>query len=262
MLSLLIPKKLLVNSHWLDWRYWGVQVAGESLAFRKSAFPPAPPKCSVTSGTFDHHRYNAMGAPLPPTVRSKIVRLLLLHWRPDAIAEAVHCNHNAVYEMQSNIFLYESPRAPSFRSTGPPRVVNKAAKNSLIAWLEEEPWAVQKEMVWFLWEEWGLHVHRSIISRVLKRRRWNTKNARRVGSRQNEEIRMHFVAELLDVIADQLVYIDESLFNETIEWRHRAYAPIGQPGRYHANRRREVNWSVLPAYTIDGQLSAQTSKLR
>ena len=64
------------------------------------------------------------------------------------------------------------------------------------------------------------------------------------------------MAKLLEVTADQLVYIDESMFNETIGWRLRAYAPVGQPGRYHADRRRGVGWSVLPAYTIDGQSDA------
>ena len=52
---------------------------------------------------------------------------------------------------------------------------------------------------------------------------------------------MHFVIELLDVIVEQLVYIDESLFNEIIDWRHRAYVLVGQFDRYHANRRRGVN---------------------
>ena len=65
---------------------------------------------------------------------------------------------------------------------------------------------------------------------------------------------MHWVAELLDVTAEQLVYIDETLFNESTGWRHRAYAPVGRPGRYHADRTRGYSWSVLPAYTIDGFL--------
>lgn len=54
--------------------------------------------------------------------------------------------------------------------------------------------------------------------------------------------------------AEQLVFIDETLFNETTGWRHRVYAPIGQDGRYHADPRRGRSWSVLPAYTVDGYL--------
>lgn len=70
--------------------YWGVQNGPESLAYGKSTLPHPPPSFDVTSGPFDHViACTTMPAPLPPTIRSKVVRLLLLHWRPDAIAEAV-----------------------------------------------------------------------------------------------------------------------------------------------------------------------------
>ena len=88
-----------------------------------------------------------MPVPLPTTVRSKVVRLLLLHWRPDAIAEAVNCSQSTVYCMQQNLFVYGSVRRPRLRTPGPLRAISKAAKDSLIEWLKEEPWAMQKEMV-------------------------------------------------------------------------------------------------------------------
>ena len=201
-----------------------------------------------------------MGAPIPTTMRSKIVRYLLLHWRPDAIAAEVHCGLTTVYAIQSNLFIYGSPCRPSIRQKGAPRRVSKAMEDDLIRWLKEQPWAQQSEMVWYLWEEWGLHVHRSTISRILKRRRWSEKKGRRVGERQNEDLRMHWIAELLDVVAEQLVYVDESLFNETTGWRHRSWAPIGHEGRYHASRRRGHSWSVLPAYTLDGYLPCTAIK--
>ena len=59
---------------------------------------------------------------------------------------------------------------------------------------------------------------------------------------------------MLRLTAEQLVFLDESLFNETTGWRHNAYAPVGQPARYYASRRRGHSWSVLPAYTVDGYL--------
>jgi len=42
------------------------------------------------------------------------------------------------------------------RPKGAPRKVFKTAENGLIAYLEEQPWAMQKEMVWYIWEEWGI----------------------------------------------------------------------------------------------------------
>ncbi len=195
-----------------------------------------------------------MTGQLAPALRSKILRLLLLHWCPKAIAEEVHCHFDTVYRFQANLFMYGSPFRPQFRPKGAPRKVFPAAEDSLITYLEQQPWAMQKEMVWFLWEEWGLYVHQSTISRILKRRRWSNKKGQRVGIRQNDELRLNWVADLLQLTAEQLVFVDETLFNETTGWRHQAYAPVGEPARYQASRKRGHCWSVLPAYTIDGYL--------
>ncbi len=156
-----------------------------------------------------------MTGPLAPALRSKILWLLLLHWCLKAIAEEVHCHFDTVYRFQANLFMYGSPFRPQFRPKGAPRKVFPAAEDSLITYLEQQPWAMQKEMVWFLWEEWGLYVHQSMISRILKRRRWSNKKGQRVGIRQNDELRLNWVADLLQLTAEQLVFVDETLFNET-----------------------------------------------
>ncbi len=90
---------------------------------------------------------SAMPGPLPASLRSRILRLLLLHWAPWAIAEEVHCCPATVYNIQENLFMYNSPFRPQFRPKGAPRKVFKAAENGLIAYLEDQPWTMQKEMV-------------------------------------------------------------------------------------------------------------------
>jgi transposase len=194
-----------------------------------------------------------MVAPIPLSIRSKIVRYLLLNWRPDAIVKEVHCSPATVYNVQQNLFIYGQPNRPHFHPIGGPRRICTAVENALFAYLKEQPWIQQQEMVWYLWEEWGIHVHRFIISRLLKRRGWSNKKATRIGSR-DEELRQHWIADLLDMIAEQLVFVDESMFNETIGWRLRAYALIGQPARYRGDITRGRTWSVLPAYTTEGYL--------
>ena len=195
-----------------------------------------------------------MTKPLAPALRSKIVRYILLQWRPDLIAAEVHCHVATVYRIYESLFIYKTPFKPQIRPKGRPRKLCLAAEDSLIQYIEERPWAQQKEMIWFLWEEWGVSTTQQTISNVLKRRRINGKKAQRLGSRRNDELRLQWIADLLGVTAEQLVFVDETLFNETTGWRHRAYAPIGQPARYHADRTRGRSWSVLPAYTIDGYL--------
>ena len=92
-------------------------------------------------------------------------------------------------------------------------------------------------MIWFLWEEWDILVDRATISRFLKKKLVSRKLAKRIGDRQSNELRLIYRAEALSWTADRLVFIDKSLFKEATGWRHYAYPPVGQPGRYHASRR-------------------------
>ncbi len=94
-----------------------------------------------------------MTGPLAPALRSKILRLLLLHWTPPVIAEEVHCHRNTVYTMQENLFMYDSLFRSQFRPKDVFRKVFPAAEDSLITYLEQQSWVMQKEMMWFLWEE-------------------------------------------------------------------------------------------------------------
>ncbi len=88
-----------------------------------------------------------MTDPLAPTLRSKILRLLLLHWRSDAIAEEVHCHFTTVYRIQENLFMYGSPFRSQFRFKGAPRKIFPIAEDSLITYLKQQSWAMQKEMM-------------------------------------------------------------------------------------------------------------------
>ena len=62
--------------------------------------------------------------------------------------------------------------------------------------------------------------------------------------------------------AEQLVFIDESLFKLQSGWRAFAYAPIGHPARYHDDMTRDETWSVLPAYSTEGYLPCTAIKKR
>ena len=54
--------------------------------------------------------------------------------------------------------------------------------------------------------------------------------------------------------AEDLVFLDESIFNEKTGWRYRAYGPIGQDIRYPADIQRGRTWSIYAAMTIDSWL--------
>jgi hypothetical protein len=69
------------------------------------------------------------------------------------------------------------------------------------------------------------------------------------------ELRRAYLAEMAHIQAEQMVFLDESLFNEVTGWRLMAWASIGVEGRYLGDRTRGSTWSVLAAYSIIGYLS-------
>jgi hypothetical protein len=88
-----------------------------------------------------------MVALIPASINSKIVRYLLLHWRPDAIAAEVHCGLTTVYRVQPNLFVYGQSIRLKFLTKDPPHRICKSAENAQIHYLEEQPWTQQSEMI-------------------------------------------------------------------------------------------------------------------
>ncbi len=187
----------------------------------------------------------AMSRTLNSFIRFKIVRLLLLHWRPLAIVEEVHCHSDIVYNIQENLFIYHSSCKPQFRLKSVLRKIFSVAEDSLITYLKQQSWIMQKEMMWFLWKKWDIHVHRFTIFRILKKRHWSEKREQRVDIKQNNELRLNWIVDLLQLTAEQLVFIDETLFNETTRWHQQVYASIDESARYQVSRKREHFWSFF-----------------
>jgi hypothetical protein len=103
---------------------------------------------------------------------------------------------------------------------------------SLLEYQKQNPWVYQDEMAMFLEEEWGITVNQSTISRLLKQHRISNKKGQRIGHTQSQALRTAWQSFMLDVTAEQLVFLDESIFKQQTGWRLMAYGPIGQPARY------------------------------
>ena len=50
--------------------------------------------------------------------------------------------------------------------------------------------------------------------------------------------------------AEDLVILDESIFNEKTVWWYQAYASIGEEAWYDADVWRSVTWSIVAALTV------------
>jgi DDE superfamily endonuclease len=84
--------------------------------------------------------------------------------------------------------------------------------------------------------------------------RYSRKKARRVAKTMSLELRRAYLAEMAHIEEEQMVFLDESLFNEVTGWRLMAWAPIGVEGRYLGDRTRGSTRSVLAAYSTTGYL--------
>ncbi len=93
-----------------------------------------------------------------------------------------------------------------------------------------------------------------MISRILKRRSWSNKKEQRVEVRQNDELRLNWIADMLRLMTEQLVFVNEFLFNEITDWCYQVYASVDQSARYQVFKTKEHCWSVLSIYIKDEYL--------
>lgn len=193
---------------------------------------------------------------LKARTRLNVHRFLLLGWGSMEIADREGITERSVYNIQKNLREYGSTRKPPSSTTrlGRPPKLTEEDKDALSEELFRSGWMYQDEIVYWLWMERGVVVHRSTVSRLLKEREWSERTLRPFSIHQNEELRDMYRRAMRQFRAEDLVFLDESIFSEKTGWRHHAYAPIGHPARYTQDIRRGKTWAILPAYTIHGYL--------
>jgi hypothetical protein len=84
---------------------------------------------------------------------------------------------------------------------------------------------------------------------MLKKEGWSRKTLRVISLGRCEDLRDDYRRVMAQYNAEDLVFIDESIFNEKTGWRHHAYGPIGEENRWVGDAARGKSWSILPAYT-------------
>ena len=195
-----------------------------------------------------------MGLPIGIAAKVKAEHLICAHWKPKAIARDIHCSTRAVEKWRKRLQMYHTIDPPYTLPLGRPRRIIIAAKEAVLEYLRQRPWSYQDELAIFLEEEWRIRVSQPTISRLLKVNKISLKKGQRIGQNQSLMLRNSWQAFMHEVTAEQLVFLDESIFKEQTGWRCMAYAPIGQPARWSDDMTRGKTWSILPAYTIDGYL--------
>jgi hypothetical protein len=88
--------------------------------------------------------------------------------------DAAECSKQAVKYIRLNLHVFGSPRAPPTR-VGRTRLITLVMLEALCDHLLEKPGLYLDEMVVFLWDEFGLPITDSSISRALSSIGWSKK---------------------------------------------------------------------------------------
>jgi hypothetical protein len=143
-----------------------------------------------------------------------------------------------VYNYANNLLRYDSVRASRLCKLGRPQKLTASDEEAVFELLLTEGWHCQDEIVFWLWCERGMLVNKSTISQMLKRQKWTWKKLQQISLDRSEDLRQGWREEMRQYVAEDLVFFDESIFNEKTGWRYQAYGPIGQNIRYPANTQR------------------------
>ncbi|TPR10100.1 RNase H family protein [Aspergillus niger] len=166
-------------------------------------------------------------------------------------AKAAECSKQAVKYIRSNLRVFGSPRAPPTR-VGRARLITPVMLEALCEHLLEKPGLYLDEMAMFLWDEFGLQVATSSISRALSSVGWSKKTVQQKAKEQNPDLRDEYIHEISEFKSYQLVFVDESGCDKRIGFRRTGWAPSGiapvQVSRFHRDKR----YQILPAYSQDG----------
>ena len=133
--------------------------------------------------------------------------------------------------------------------------IHPAARVGLKHFLEHQPWAYQDEMEYYLFDDWGITVSQSTISKALKSMKINTKCLKREALERSQECRNMYFLDISQFTHDMLIYLDESAANEHTMHRKRGWAEYGVSPRVIKPVKRSERWSILPAYCSDGILA-------
>lgn len=192
--------------------------------------------------------------------RLDICRYLLLGWPCQTIADEVGCSRKAIFNVQDNLLSHGSVRKPLQNKLGRSCKITEEDATALFDELYCHGWMYQDEVVRWLELERGVYTTQPTVSRFLKKNGWNRKTLRPTCIDRNEELRESYRNCMRRYDAEDVVFLDESIFNEKTGWRHHAYAPVGHVARYMADIRRGKTWAILPAYTVNGYLPCTAVK--
>ncbi len=196
-----------------------------------------------------------MPPPLSDTLRETITLRFVRGDSNQTIVATAGVSLRQVQRMRSNWTHFGEVTAPVLTIGHRPRKLSQFHEIELLRYLEQRPHAYLDEMCWFVWDEFGISVDDSIVSKALKRLGWNRKKMVRQAAQRNQQLRNGWMQRLSEWTAEQLIFLDESAACERTGDRRYGWAPSGITPMISQDLRRSKRWSILPAFTVDGYIA-------
>jgi transposase len=76
----------------------------------------------------------------------------------------------------------------------------------------------------------------------------------------SEALRKAYLDDIQQFVAEDLIFLDKSIFNKKTGWRYNAYAPIGDEACYTTDITRGRTWAICSAMTLGGWLQCMAVK--
>lgn len=188
--------------------------------------------------------------------RSRAVELLLAGLFTEVqIATLCSVSVRSIQRYKRNIRTFGAATAPHV-VRGPLRVIDPRALSALLAALIHRPSMYLDEMAVFLYDHSGITVSISTIHRALSSIGWSRKATRKIATQRCEALRDAHTVVLSGFHAGQLVFVDESGCDERVGIRKTSWSPRGTTPEDVVNYDRGERINVLPAYTVNGVITA------
>ena len=180
-----------------------------------------------------------------------------------------HASERALYRRKANWEAFGSVTRPSSaqKERGAPRKITPIMRQYLLDYLSLKNDVWQEELVFELWTEFDVVVHRSTVSRMLKEAQLSKKVNTRVASGQSDVEQGLYLEDLAALLAQRaegvdpaelLLFLDESAASEKVMFRRRSWSQIGLPAFTRAKLVNKTRCSVLPALDIQGYVAGAT----
>jgi transposase len=182
----------------------------QSITFHLYLRTPVQPFPSYTTTVTGTTLYPPM-APNLAVVTHQIVRDMILSGTlpQKQMADAAHCSERGIQRITRNLHLFGTTKAPS-NGAGRRLRITSHMLDILCEYLLVKPGLYQDEMAVFLFDEFGIHVTTSDVSKSLKSIKWYKKSSRQVAQERNADLRDYHQYIMSEFDSWQLVYIDES----------------------------------------------------